>query len=529
MSTHPISCLHLFPSEIWSECWTHCSTRQLRRLSLVCRCFHTLCLPLLFRSQTFDASPLEVITLDDWMERLHRLHRTALRLEKITEGPPRLMVHFWRFRARHRLHRSIPNVIHMHMVDSMYERVVASFFATLRLYERLLSLDLSHVTIDRAVRDALSALPMLEDLKLFQCDIVPRDGSLIGLKSFSITGTVPRRGQESEPLRLTAAHHLCSLHIHSSRDVPSILAGFGSQKLPQLFALSSAPSNAPDVTQFFAFLKQCEVLETLMVPMRYFDTAMLSSASWDSNTIPRLKCLTAPLDLIPIFTRNRPVTSVTVLHHQHITPEQLLQLLFEVAQTSAAVRSLTLPTTIPSGEAIDTITSLFPKLRELSIEIDEEDPPMSYMCRRELRSPNATPPLVDGRVPKLCDETAFNDLPDEEVSDVEEEECALPTPVLIERSAYQEIIASPTLQNVLNWICGNLHPLPAEIELLRLSVPDTNLDPKLSLSDEHNTIASLSSLYPGLREIRIGSTENHWDRSGALWKRRGAAEYIQVE
>ncbi|KAJ7167172.1 hypothetical protein C8R43DRAFT_984424 [Mycena crocata] len=530
MGTHTIPYLQLFPSEIWSACWTHCSTRQLRRLSLVCQRFHALCLPLLFRSQTFNASSIDHgVTVENWMERLHWLHRTALRLEKITEGPRRLMVHFWRFRAEFRLiaplHKTFPNIVHMPMVDSMYERVFASFCTTLRLYQHLHCLDLSQVTIDHAIRDSLSALPMLENLKLSECDIVAREGSLIGLKSFIIMELGRRK--ESEPLRLASAKHLRTLRIHS-KDVPSILAGFGSEKLPQLLTLSlevlSAPSN-PGVTQFFAFLKQCEGLETLMVPMRYFNTATLFSASWDSDTIPRLRCLTAPLGLIPIFTLNRPVTSVTILHHQPITSEILLQLLGEIAQTSVPVQSLTFPRATPSGEAIDTITSLFPELWELSIELYEK-PAMPNICSGRY-APN-TPSPIDDRVPELCDETAFDDLPDEDVSDTEEEENAPPAPVLIERSAHQEFTASPNLQNVLNWICGNLHPLPADIELLHLLVP-TKICPELSLSDEHKAVASLASLYPRLREVRLGSTKNHWDRNGVVWKRREAAEYIQVQ
>ncbi|KAJ7466044.1 hypothetical protein FB451DRAFT_964209, partial [Mycena latifolia] len=45
---------HILPPEIWLACWTLCSTRQLRRLSLVCQLFRSLCLPLLFQDLQFD-------------------------------------------------------------------------------------------------------------------------------------------------------------------------------------------------------------------------------------------------------------------------------------------------------------------------------------------------------------------------------------------------------------------------------------------------------------------------------------------
>ncbi|KAJ7669786.1 hypothetical protein B0H17DRAFT_949078 [Mycena rosella] len=46
--------LQMIPSEIWEACWRLCSTRQLRRISLVCWLFRSMCLPLLFPDQHFD-------------------------------------------------------------------------------------------------------------------------------------------------------------------------------------------------------------------------------------------------------------------------------------------------------------------------------------------------------------------------------------------------------------------------------------------------------------------------------------------
>ncbi|KAJ7491708.1 hypothetical protein B0H11DRAFT_1718546, partial [Mycena galericulata] len=54
----PICYLLVVPRELWLASWTLCSNRQLRRLSLVCQLFRSLCLPLLFRNQTIDAQKL---------------------------------------------------------------------------------------------------------------------------------------------------------------------------------------------------------------------------------------------------------------------------------------------------------------------------------------------------------------------------------------------------------------------------------------------------------------------------------------
>ncbi|KAJ6541173.1 hypothetical protein DFH09DRAFT_889286, partial [Mycena vulgaris] len=89
--------LDVLPFEVWLACWAFASHRQLRRLSLVCRPFRSLCLPHLFHHQSFDVAALEYrINNTNWIDRVCHLHRTAVRLEKIAEGPHVLMVRSWK-------------------------------------------------------------------------------------------------------------------------------------------------------------------------------------------------------------------------------------------------------------------------------------------------------------------------------------------------------------------------------------------------------------------------------------------------
>ncbi|KAJ7448075.1 hypothetical protein B0H11DRAFT_1744513 [Mycena galericulata] len=75
MSGPPITYLDLLPAEVWLACWILCSTRQLRRVSLVCQLFRSLCLPLLFSHQSFDAPELASdINRDNWLDRVRHLH-----------------------------------------------------------------------------------------------------------------------------------------------------------------------------------------------------------------------------------------------------------------------------------------------------------------------------------------------------------------------------------------------------------------------------------------------------------------------
>ncbi|KAJ7444505.1 hypothetical protein FB451DRAFT_1294227 [Mycena latifolia] len=101
METSPIAYLHILPAEIWLVCWTLCSARQLRRLSLVCQRFRSLCLPLLFQDQHFDGIPMQHrVDPDNWIDRVRHLHRTAVRLDRLAEGHHALLVRSWKFCAR---------------------------------------------------------------------------------------------------------------------------------------------------------------------------------------------------------------------------------------------------------------------------------------------------------------------------------------------------------------------------------------------------------------------------------------------
>ncbi|KAJ7874533.1 hypothetical protein B0H14DRAFT_2290640, partial [Mycena olivaceomarginata] len=84
--------------EIWLACWTLCSRCQIRRLSLVCKLFRALCLPLLFHHQTIDLSKLkQYIDSDNWIDHLHKAHRAAVRLDRLAEEPRAALVRSWTF------------------------------------------------------------------------------------------------------------------------------------------------------------------------------------------------------------------------------------------------------------------------------------------------------------------------------------------------------------------------------------------------------------------------------------------------
>ncbi|KAJ7263423.1 hypothetical protein C8J57DRAFT_1333466 [Mycena rebaudengoi] len=527
MSSAPIPYLAMIPSEIWVMCWTLCSARQLRRLSLVCHLFLSLCLPLLFRTQSVDTIDL---TRGDWIADVHKLHRAAVRLERIADGPRVRMVRSWTFAANTRLvslSGFYSHITNIGMVDAMYERVVTAFSSTLDRYQNLCSLNIRGLLIDRPFRDILVSLPMLEEITLGNCDISARDGGLLNLKSFSISNTRGQRTKDlsEEPLELVSPGRLQALKIDGSGATIPLMMGFGGQRFSHLTLLSL--DTIFDLNLFLRFLTQCPRLQDLSAGKFSRDGLTSFSSHVHPETIPLLRSIDAPLDLVRALTPNRPVRDVIVRPGYSLSAEDLTLAVLDISNASVPVRSLTLPSTYPTLESLNTMSSLFPGLTSLSMEIHCEQR-ARFRCGGVVNCEPWTPE-VDTRAPDVCDAGAFDSLSPEEVSDAEEEQ---PSPAVhVTSETHPKMPDSVRLHEILSWICSSLVSLPAEIEVLRFPVRSYfSGSTELSEGHQHQVVAALSRMYPSLRELEMGYHNNpHWERNGVLWKRKGVNSYIQVD
>ncbi|KAJ6558765.1 hypothetical protein DFH09DRAFT_1162475 [Mycena vulgaris] len=487
----------MFPSEIWLACWTLCSARQLRRLSLVCHLFRSLCLPLLFQTQSVDTVDL---MRGDWIDNVHKLHRAAVRLERIADGPRIRMVRSWTFAANRdvvvwpQFHSQITN---FGMVSVMHQRVVTAFSSTLGRYSQLRSLNIQQLLIDRPFRDTLVSLPMLQEVTLRNCKIPARDGVLLSLKSFTMSGTGFQKIKDlpEESLKLT-------LKIDGWGDTIPLMTGFGGQRFSHLTELSL--DTIFDLNLFLRFLTQCPQLQGLTVGK--FSRRGLTSFSSHVHpeTIPLLRNIDAPLAL------------------------DLRLAVLDISNASVPVQSLALPSSSPILEFLNAMSSLFPGLKSLSMEIDCEKF-MKRMCGGSFYSSTWTPE-VDTRVPDVCDASAFDSLPPEEVSDAGNEE-EQPSPVVhAESETHPKMPDSVLLHEILSWMCSGFLSLPAEIEVLRLPIgSDCSGSTELSVDHQHQVVAALNRMYPSLRELEMGYHINpHWERNVTLWKKKGVNSYIQV-
>ncbi|KAJ7192350.1 hypothetical protein GGX14DRAFT_595926 [Mycena pura] len=511
MSIPSIPYLDLLAPEVWLDCWTPCSTRQLRRLSLVCHLFRTLCLPLLFRHQSLDVGQVwSPVDNDGWGDRLDYMERTAIRLERLMDGPRALWVRSWRFSAAPEAHPhtrlllNIQNRKHFVLLEKLHEQIIATFASTLGLYHNLRSLHLQGVTIDMHTRNTLSSLSNLESLTL-ACEITARDGDLMKLKSFTIAVTPGASiAVTTEPLRIVSAEHLQNLNIDDRWEMASLLTGFQPRKFPQLVSISldflSDEERGIDlgIDLFFEFLQRCPQLESLAIHYVYFTSNDPLPSRLHPNTIPRLGSLTAPLNLIDLFTPNRPVGTVSVKRgypydHVAIPSEEAgeyLALLFAgLSLASIPLQFLSIPPISPTPECFAAIVSACPHLTALVIDVTE----------------TAAWPPRRGEI--AC--------PEEEISDAEDSE-GMPRASSVDSSssAAQYWI----LTTVLKWIREGSISLPPDLEVFRINL-DSDVRPWISGEEEAQARASLIGLCPGLREVQIGPVHNQWKRTGAGWKK----------
>ncbi|KAF7374261.1 hypothetical protein MSAN_00309100 [Mycena sanguinolenta] len=505
--------LHILATELWLACWTLCSRRQLRRLSLVCQLFRDICLPLLFQCQTIEAGGVwSQVKKANWVEWLHRLHRTAVRLDVLATSPHVGSVHSWRFAAC-----GIPQfsehseIQHFGLFISTYMRMLNTFSTTLSHYHNLRSLHLEAIVIDEPFRQALLDLSRLEDLALRSCDIAARSGFVLRLRSFAISGrTLPEPKLPREPLRIACPEALHTLHLDAPEETTPLFAGFSLEPFPQLSVLSL--EYLSDLEIFLGFLAQCPRLEVLTINRVHPDLiTSLPRYTVSSNTVPLLRKLAVRQEMLGLLAPNRPLAAVTIFsspsndwsEERTISTEDFMPIFNDLLKGSTPLLSLSVPKILPTLDLLTAITSFFPHLQELSIHLEQP----KYFLNMSFRRPRPESP--DTRCPVLHDDDAFDNIPEDDLSDAEENK---PSSVALVRVPRQtEMSSSTNLHQIFHWIFTGAASLPREIEVLRLIWDEDSLvQPDFSLEEQHEVIKTLSYLYPHLRELGMGYPKSLW-------------------
>jgi hypothetical protein len=322
----PIAYLNLLPVELWLRCWMFASTRQRRRLSLVCRLFRSLCFLSLISPQSADIAVLtEGIDRHNWVTPSRRLQRAAIRLERLAGTPLVLAVRAWKISSAPPLQQrwtrplgadpywaerfvemadsdgaDYSHIIHIGIFNTMRDKVLTRFRATLGIYQNLLSLNIRGMTIDMSLRQTVASLPRMKELILDGCDIAPLDGLLLKLQHFTISATAVRgttsgkRTTTGGPLEMVYAEHILELNLHAADQSAALITGFGGATLTNLRTLSLHALFNFDV--LLDLLKRSPRLESLTLPSIASGTPLPTYLP--PQVVPLLRNITTSLDLV---------------------------------------------------------------------------------------------------------------------------------------------------------------------------------------------------------------------------------------
>ncbi|KAJ7628871.1 hypothetical protein FB45DRAFT_1059545 [Roridomyces roridus] len=456
----PVQHLPALPVELWLRCWQNISRRQLRRLSLVCRLFRLLCLPLLIERQSAPIAALaEGYDRRNWVDRTHRLHRVAVRLDRLAgQGDSHVLaVRHWTISAPPTLQpRAVPPPPHTpdnlemfkllgippaDLFEELRERIVSKFFATLGVYQNLRSLHLQRMVVGKNVREILASLVNLEELTLDNCDITPSDGILLPLQRLTLRATGEESGGD-HPLRIARPETLTHLNLHAVAQTKSLLDGFAHTSFPRLRHLSFHPML--DVEDLLSLLERCSRLQSLEFPSDW-------TTAFDPPPIPELGTLQAPWDLAPAFA-SYPLHTITVLPHQ----------------APIAIEDLS--------------TMLFARCHRQHTQLE------------------------------LDDGTAFDDIPADEISDIEEEDDLWGRKLKRSKKLWSNYMgeeeplpATPTgtYGDFLRRVALNLVDLPPRLAALEMTLPKFPKERHWSY-DAQEEAAVQAMAKRGLREVTLG-------------------------
>ncbi|KAJ7612619.1 hypothetical protein FB45DRAFT_1036840 [Roridomyces roridus] len=512
------------PPEVWLLCWSQCSRRLLRRLSVVCRLFRSLVLPLLWEAQTFDASkdfsPMTSHT------QIRHLHRTAVRLDRMADSgaPYASWVRSLTITSRRSYHwqNSLPPHLHtleesLELFRSMHSRILLAFSTALPLCSNLATLHLTHMHVDDSLLKSLGSLSRLEALHLNLCNFgILQNAIVLPIEHLELTECT--RSSDNGVLRIASPHTLRTLN--PDYFIAQLLRGFGSEDLEQLVTLS-LPAIF-DIALVIALLKRCSALESLTIQTI---TLELDFPPLPLLVLPRLRALDAPHYMHPWLVPGRPITSATVGIGQlgHWDDDTLVRTCLAISYSAAPILSLAVcRPTVPRLETLVKIFSLFPELQELLFSVDN---PTHIRVERRccLRSASRrVPPSLVQPPPDLRDDFAFDEVPVEEISDGEEGRNEIIVVRADEADALAEEMKPPSnnFQNTLNWLMDGKLTLPPNIQVLQLQIFGPYAELPWMFDSRH--IARLVARYPRLRKLGLGSRFHHWEKNsdecGTLWK-----------
>ncbi|KAK7056017.1 hypothetical protein R3P38DRAFT_3253953 [Favolaschia claudopus] len=494
----PVRYLSLLPVEIWALCWSFCSLRQQRRLSFVCKLFRCITLPSLFKHLSFNVGADFFDFYRNRAERircLHHMHRIAVRLDKLTESPLAFdpFVQSWRVALGYRGQSKTDNT---GVAEALHTRIFETFGKALTLCHNLSTVHLKKLRIDTMLLSTVLSLPKLQHLTLDTRESTIADTG----------GVLPKN---------TMLRSLDLSHDFLLRE------GFADIDLPILAHLTVRCVKEQE--SFFQHVERFSQLESLTVSI---DSIQRSAFPvFKVNSLSKLRALSGPPNMIISLAPNRPITRAFI---DSGSVESLLQTCAALSRSVVPVYTLGLPyvdfrSRLLAGQSnlhrinsmqgfLTEITTFLPDVNDLTLKL-----PNPHMGRRYGGGHGKSVaidlnPLNVYEMPILCDETAFNDLSEHEISDDEGD--ASDSTISLDKIPDTELQADSWLhQSFLQQISPSSLPLPRNIEILHLQA--SWVGTPLPLAAQESALESLHMAYPTLREVHLGLSLP-WN---STWKR----------
>ncbi|KAK7017291.1 hypothetical protein R3P38DRAFT_3275155 [Favolaschia claudopus] len=473
----PVRYFSLLPVEIWALCWSLCSLRQQHRLSFVCKPFRSITLPFLFKHLSFDAAvddPGFFMDKEDLSRRLRSMHRTAVRLEKLTESPLTFapFVQSWTVTLGYQEEYKLDTT---GLSEAFHTRIYETFGKALTLCHNLSAVHLKRLKIDTMLLSTVLSLPKLQHLAIDTRELTVVD-----------TGGVLPKNAMLRSLDLSNDYFLRE--------------GFAEIDLPILAHLTPSFINSLRGPDFPAI---------------------------KGDSLPTLRALTGPPAMIISLAPNRPITRASI-SPSNSPAESLLHACAALSRSSVPVRTLDLPhvqymplilsrfdlARIDSlDELFSEITPLLPNLTELTLDVPNphQIDPCCVECWDE--EDIESEPLGVDELPILCDDTAFDDLPEHEVSDDEGDSSDLDTDIIISLDKIPDTELEVESQ-LHQWFMQKIYPLPLphSIEILHLRA--AWVETPLPLAAQQRALELLNTAHPTLREVQLAMPNSTRRRTG---------------
>lgn len=377
------------PNEIWEECWSYLSVKQLKRIRFVCKTFRITAQRFLFRHLAVE-SPRHMVTRENWRSLTKGLVRAQEGIEETRANHALAsMIKKWTFRGSRLdlrailLDGSVPHVSQLHLLPDAYDALLHTFLGSLSLFSNVTYLELERTDISDSVATTLAQMPRLTRLHLAWCNLVMQIDHHLELKHFrfrfpptlsSTPGMDP-----SQTRNLISSATLESLNLVGLEWVTQLLAIFTrTGPFPRLAHLYIHSEPEQDYGggglkgPLFKFLEGCPQVRTLVLEWPIIEFLDEDEGALSPSSLPLLEGFTGPIRFAPTFAVARALryANFSLMSHTLASENAVIQDIFaRLSFSGDTLQELIVEFVHAETRLFNVVSGLFPRLRKLYIRV----------------------------------------------------------------------------------------------------------------------------------------------------------------